>query len=144
MSCTNPDLKTGSTIAIQLMDEIFNQLAGTAIPVVALVQTLAEFATSYGEHLFFHFNYLFHTDEQDFIRWIFTGVCHRYIGISHVVCLSSVHRLNSLVLLTWYKSHLCIASKTPVGLTGSFAVCPAFEKRSFSCTAGFGRCKRHP
>jgi len=50
------------------MDEIFNQLAGTAIPVVALVQTLAEFATSYGEHLFFHFNYLFHIDEQDFIR----------------------------------------------------------------------------
>ena len=68
MSCTNSDLKTGSTIAIQLMDEIFNQLAGTAIPVVALVQTLAEFATSYGEHLLFHINYRFHIDEQDFIR----------------------------------------------------------------------------
>lgn len=99
------------------MDEIFNQLAGTAIPVVALVQTLAEFATSYGEHLVFHFNYHFHIDEQHLIRWIFTGVRHRYIGISHVVCLGSVHRLNSLVLLTWYKSHLCIASKTPIGLT---------------------------
>lgn len=117
MSCTNSDFKTGSTIAIQLMDEIFNQLAGTAIPVVALVQTLAEFATSYGEHLLFHINYRFHIDEQDFIRWIFTSVRHRYIGINNVGCLGRVHRLNSLVLLTWYKSHFCIATKTPIGLT---------------------------
>jgi hypothetical protein len=30
------------------MEEIFNQLPGTTVPVTVLVQTLAEFATSYG------------------------------------------------------------------------------------------------
>jgi hypothetical protein len=33
---------------VQMMDEIFNQLAGTAVPVIALVQTLAEFAKLHG------------------------------------------------------------------------------------------------
>jgi choline-glycine betaine transporter len=32
----------------QMMEEIFNQLPGTTVPVTVLVQTLAEFATSYG------------------------------------------------------------------------------------------------
>jgi len=36
---------------LQLMDETFNQLAGGGVPVVGLVQTLAEFATSYGKHI---------------------------------------------------------------------------------------------
>lgn len=36
------------------MDETFNQLAGGGVPVVGLVQTLAEFATSYGNHISNH------------------------------------------------------------------------------------------
>jgi hypothetical protein len=34
--------------ASQVMDEVFNQLAGSTVPVVALVETLAEFASSHG------------------------------------------------------------------------------------------------
>jgi hypothetical protein len=34
----------GSRLPDMMMDEIFNQLAGTSVPVIALVQTLAEFA----------------------------------------------------------------------------------------------------
>jgi hypothetical protein len=36
---------------LQIMDETLNQLAGGWVPVVALIQTLAEFATSYGNHI---------------------------------------------------------------------------------------------
>ena len=33
---------------MQMMDEIFNQLAGPTVPLVALVQTLSEFAKLHG------------------------------------------------------------------------------------------------
>lgn len=32
------------------MDETFNQLAGGEVPIVGLIQTLAEFATAYSNH----------------------------------------------------------------------------------------------
>lgn len=38
----------GCGVLTQMMDEIFNQLVGTSVPVIALVQTLAEFAKLHG------------------------------------------------------------------------------------------------
>jgi len=38
----------GIRIIVQMMDEIFNQLAGPSVPVIALVQTLSDFAKLHG------------------------------------------------------------------------------------------------
>ncbi|KAG0600146.1 hypothetical protein M758_11G010600 [Ceratodon purpureus] len=47
-AASNLLVAVGSRLPDVLMDETFNQLAGGGVPVVGLIQTLAEFATSYG------------------------------------------------------------------------------------------------
>ncbi len=46
-------IKTVWNTTSQVMDEVFNQLAGSTVPVVALVETLAEFASSHGRCIIF-------------------------------------------------------------------------------------------
>lgn len=52
-------IKTMWNTASQVMDEVFNQLAGSTVPVVALVETLAEFASSHGRCIIINELWLF-------------------------------------------------------------------------------------